>query len=428
MNNQEYHNGRPTKNRSPVNNKNGENRSVKPSGAVVSVSGRALAKREKEKNWENGIVRVKRGMDRPMLAIILILLVLGTVMVFSASFPSAYLDKGDSMHYLKRQLLFGTLGCALMIGLSFIPCNFYRKMSPPVYIVSILLLLVVLLIGTSEGVAKRWIALGSITFQPSEFAKAAVIMMLAWYFDRNYEKLSKRDSLKTTVWQGVCIPGVILGIICFLVLMEKHLSGTIIIALISVCVVFLGGAHIGWTAGIYGAVGVLGIGAYLLTNPYALQRILTHADEDADALAEAWQTTQGVYAIGSGGLLGKGLGDSWLKYNYVSQPQNDFIFTIWCEEMGLVGAIIVIALYAAFVWRGFAIAKKAPDTYTSLVAFGITCQVGIQAFLNMMVVTDLIPNTGISLPFFSYGGSSLIILMCEMGILLSVSRHSYQKK
>ncbi len=429
MNNRNYHSGRPQNrpvaNRS--NNASAPKRGEQPS-ALVKISKRELAKREKEAKWERGIERVRQGVDRPMLAIILIILILGTIMVFSASFPSAYLKYGDSMHYLKRQIVFALTGCGLMMGMSFVPYNLYKKLTPSLYILSVALLIIVLIIGTSEGVAKRWIALGGFTFQPSELGKVAVVMMLAWYFDKNYDKLNKRGDLKVTVWDGIAVPGGIMALICGLVLLEKHLSGTIIIAIIAVCVIFLGGAHIGWTIGIYGICGAGAIGAFLAMNPYALQRILTHADENADVLAENWQTTQGVYAIGSGGLVGMGLGDSWLKHNYVSEPQNDFIFTIWCEEMGFVGAVIVIALYAAFVWRGFVIAKKAPDTFTSLTAFGITCQVGVQAFLNMMVVTDLIPNTGISLPFFSYGGSSLIILLCEMGVLLAISRHSYQKK
>ena len=424
--NNKYQSGRPSRRPVRKDDKTGhENESHR---SVVKLGGRALAKKPKEERWELGIERVRQGVDRPMLAIILIILVLGTVMVFSASFPSAYNKYGNSTHYLTRQLLFAVGGSVVMMGFSFVPYNLYKKLTPSLYITSVALLVIVLIIGTSEGVAKRWLALGGFTFQPSELGKVAVIMMLAWYFDKHYDKLNGRRNLKVTVVDGIIIPGAIMALICGLVLLEKHLSGTIIIALIAVCVIFLGGAHIGWTVGVYGAAGVAAIGAYLALNPYALQRILTHADEDADALAEAWQTTQGVYAIGSGGLLGVGLGDSRLKYNYVSEPQNDFIFTIWCEEMGFVGALIVIALYAAFIWRGFVIAKKAPDTFTSLTAFGITCQVGIQAFLNMMVVTDLIPNTGISLPFFSYGGSSLIILLCEMGVLLAISRHSYQKK
>ena len=399
---------------------------------MVQLHGRALRLYNKEKSWEQGekhIERINRGLDRPMLAIIFVILCLGTIMVFSASFPSAYLDHdGNSMYYLQRQIVFAVIGIAGMFILSCFPYNLYKKLTPSLYILAIVLLLVVLVIGTSRGVAQRWIRVGGFTFQPSEVGKIAVVMMLAWYFDKNYDKIRARRTKKETILFGVIYPAVIFGIICGLVLLERHLSGTIIIAMIAVCVIFLGGAHVGYLAGIYAAAGALLGTVYLATNSYAFQRILTHLDENADALAEDWQTTQGIYAIGSGGLLGVGLGDSRLKYNYVSEPQNDFIFTIWCEEMGFVGAAIVVLLYCAFVWRGFVIAKKAPDTFTSLVAFGITCQVGIQAFLNMMVVCDLIPNTGISLPFFSYGGSALIILLWEMGILLGISRHSYQKK
>ncbi len=429
MNDQKYNINR--KPGAPVREKPQAVRPKNNAGAVVQLSGRALMRKKREEEWkreDKKIERVRHGVDRPMLAIIAIILLLGTIMVFSASFPSALLERGDSAHYLKRQLIFIGGGGLVMLLFSFIPLHIYKKLTPAVYVVAIFLLLVVLVIGTSEGVAKRWIQIGSFTFQPSEAGKVGVIMMLAWYFDKFYDRIQKKIDRRSIIMDGVVHPGIIMAIICGLVLLERHLSGTIIIALISVCVIFLGGVHIGWAVSIYGACGAAAIGAFLALNPYALQRILTHADENADVLGEAWQTTQGLYAIGSGGLLGVGLGDSRLKYNYVSEPQNDFIFTIWCEEMGFVGAIIVVLLYAAFIWRGFVIAKKAPDTYSSLVAFGITCQVGIQAFLNMMVVTDLIPNTGISLPFFSYGGTALIVLLAEMGLLLSISRHSYQKK
>ncbi len=430
--NNNYHNGRAPKR--PPSADPRERREVKPrpQNAVVKLSGRALARQRKDDNWEResrNLERVRHGVDRPMLAIMCVIMLLGAVMVFSASFPSAYIERdGDSLYYLKRHLIFMIGGGIGMTLLSFMPINFFKKLTPSLYMVSAALLVVVLIIGTSEGVAKRWIKVAGFTFQPSELAKAAVILMLAWYFDKYYNKINVPGDRKTTIINGTVKPGIIMAIICGLVLLEKHLSGTIIIALIAVCVIFLGGTHLGWTSLIYGGCGIGAIGAYLALNPYALSRILTHADENADKLAEDWQTSQGLYAIGSGGLLGVGLGDSRLKYNYVSEPQNDFIFTIWCEEMGFVGALIVVALYAAFIWRGFTIAKKAPDTFSSLAAFGITCQVGIQAFLNMMVVTDIIPNTGISLPFFSYGGTALLVLMCEMGIMLSISRHSYQKK
>ena len=429
--NNNYQNGR--RSEAPVSSQSSSNLPQKKGGAVVQLSGRALRQKQKDDQWkreEKSLERVRHGVDRPMLIILFVILILGSIMVFSASFPSAYATtkNHDSFYYIKKHLLFVGAGGLTMFLLSYLPINFYKKFSPAVYLFSALMLFLVFIIGTAQGVAKRWIFLGPISFQPSELGKAAVILMLAWYFDRAYKRVNNPIDKKNAIIDGVAIPGIIMGFICGLVLFERHLSGGIIIALIGVCVIFLGGANVLYAAVTYGICGLLAGGVFLMLNPYALQRILTHADENADVLSDAWQTTQGLYAIGSGGVLGVGLGDSRLKYNYVSEPQNDFIFTIWCEEMGLVGAIIVIALYILFIWRGFTIAKKAPDTYSSLVAFGITCQVGIQAFLNMMVVTDLIPNTGISLPFFSYGGSSILILLCEMGILLSISRHSYQKK
>ncbi len=397
--------------------------------SVAVPQERSLIKRmKKEQAWEEGVQRVRHGVDRPMLVIILVLLCLGTIMVFSASYPNALASKNDSLYYIRHQLLWLALGGVLMTVLIFIPYNVYKKLTPAFFIVSLGLLALVLVMGTARGVAQRWILIGGFSIQPSEVAKISLTMMLAWYIDRNFEETSNRLNKRASLVKGIIMPGLILALVCGLVLLEKHLSGTRILGMIGVCVIFLSGANVGKMALCYGVPAALAGVVYLLTNDYALQRILTHSDESADVLKEAWQTTQGLYAVGSGGLLGVGLGESRLKYNYVSEAQNDFIFTIWCEEMGYVGAVLLVALYVAFVWRGITIAKKAPDTYSSLVAFGITCQVGIQAFLNIMVVTDLIPNTGISLPFFSYGGSSLIMLMGEMGMLLSISKHSYQKK
>ena len=396
--------------------------------SVAVPQERSLIKRmKKEQAWEEGVQRVRHGVDRPMLVIILVLLCLGTIMVFSASYPNALASKNDSLYYIRHQLLWLALGGVLMTVLIFIPYNVYKKLTPAFFLVSLGLLALVLVMGTARGVAQRWILIGGFSIQPSEVAKISLTMMLAWYIDRNFEETSNRLNKRASLVKGIIMPGLILALVCGLVLLEKHLSGTIILGMIGVCVIFLSGANVGKMALCYGVPAALAGVVYLLTNDYALQRILTHSDESADVLKEAWQTTQGLYAVGSGGLLGVGLGESRLKYNYVSEAQNDFIFTIWCEEMGYVGAVLLVALYVAFVWRGITIAKKAPDTYSSLVAFGITCQVGIQAFLNIMVVTDLIPNTGISLPFFSYGGSSLIMLMGEMG-MLPISKHSYQKK
>ena len=398
-------------------------------GALTTSEQRALAKREKkDREWEAGIQRVRHGVDRPLAVIIIIFLCLGTVMVFSASYPNAITDKGDATFYIRRQLMWLAVGAVVMIAAAAVPHQAYKKAAPSVAIASLALLVLVLIMGTARGVARRWIYVGSVSIQPSEIAKLALILTLAWYIDKHFEEVSSgRLSKKKTYRRSVLVPGVIMFTFCGLVLLEKHLSGTVILAAIGVCVIFLSGANVCHMALTYGIPAVLAGGVYLLTNSYALQRILTHTDENADKLKELWQTTQGLYAIGSGGLLGVGLGHSNLKYNYVSEAQNDFIFTIWCEETGLIGAVLLIALYGLFVWRGITVARRAPDTFSSLTAFGITCQVGIQALLNILVVTDLIPNTGISLPFFSYGGSSLVLLMCEMGILLSVSKHSFQK-
>lgn len=398
-------------------------------GALSTQEQRTLARREKkEREWEAGVQRVRHGVDRPLTVIIIILLCLGTVMVFSASYPNAITEKNDATFYIRRQLLWLAVGAAVMVGASFIPHQLYKKVTPVAAIATMLLLVLVLIIGTARGVARRWLYVGGVSIQPSEIAKIALAMSLAWYIDKHFDAVSSgRLSPKKTFIRSVLVPGLIMFAFCGMVLLEKHLSGTVILAAIGICIIFLSGAKVWQMALCYGIPAVLAGGLYLLTNDYALQRILTHSDENADKLKEAWQTTQGLYAIGSGGLLGTGLGNSNLKHNYVSEAQNDFIFTIWCEEMGLIGAILLIVLYGLFVWRGITVARRAPNTYSSLLAFGITCQVGIQVLLNILVVTDLIPNTGISLPFFSYGGSSLVLLMLEMGMLLSVSKHSFQK-
>ena len=386
----------------------------------------------KKVDSDENIVRVRTGVDRVMLALILILLALGSIMVFSASYPSALAQEGDSLYYIKRQLIFIAIGVAAMIVISIFPPVFYKKMTFIFFCACLFLLVIVLIpgIGISNGEARRWLGLKGtpFTFQPSELMKAALVMMLAWYLDVFHEAVNDRMNRRRRFFWGTLIPCGFVGVACVLVLLEKHLSGTVILGCIGLAVMFIAGVHPGWMMGIVGTGGALAGGAFLLLNPYAWERITTFFDKNADKLDEKWQTTQGLYAIGSGGVLGVGLGGSRQKYSYVSEAQNDFIFTIWCEEMGFVGAVVLIILYVLFIWRGYVIAMRAPDTYSALTVFGITSQVGIQALLNIGVVTDVLPNTGISLPFFSYGGTSLIILLAEMGILLSISKHSYQHR
>jgi cell division protein FtsW len=360
--------------------------------------------------------------DRMLLIVLFILLILGTIMIASASYPYANSHYNDGSYYIKRQIVFLAIGIATMIFTSNISIRFYKKISPYFYLICSVLLVVVLFGGFSEGVAKRWLGIPGtpLSFQPSELMKLGIILALSWYIS---EKIFKKSNLLTEI----ILPGGILFGACGLVLLEKHLSGTVIIALIGISVLFIGGINAKKMALVYGVTALAGGIVFLLTNSYAMKRIESFLNPNADVLSDKWQTTQGLFAIGSGGFFGLGLGNSRQKYSYVSEPQNDFIFTIWCEEMGFVGAVLLIILFLLLIWRGYSIAMRSPDTFSSLVAFGITSQIGIQSFLNMLVVTDLIPNTGISLPFFSYGGSLLVILLAEMGILLSISKISKLK-
>lgn len=369
-------------------------------------------KKEKEKKRKS-----KSKVDKGLLTLLLIILSLGTLMIFSSSYPYAQSHYGDGLYYIKRQIIFLTIGLAVMCGISRVDIQKMKNISPIFYTVCMLLLVVVLFGGFSEGVAKRWLGIPGtpLSFQPSELMKLGIIVMLSWYLDRIKGK-------KMTLGNEILLPGVIIFSACALVLLEKHLSGTIILALIGICILFVSGTSLKKMSLVYGVTGIVGGMIFLLTNSYAMKRIESFLNPNADVLSDKWQTTQGLYAIGSGGLFGLGFLNSRQKYSYVSEPQNDFIFTIWCEEMGFIGAVILIALFLLLIWRGIKIALDAPSRFCSLIAFGITGQIGIQSFLNMAVVTDLIPNTGISLPFFSYGGSSLVILLAEMGILLSISR------
>ena len=370
-----------------------------------------------EKNKKKKVKSNENKINKGLLLNVLVILAFGTIMIISASMPYALAHYGDAFFYVKRQIVFLVLGIIVMFVLSKISDAFYKKIAPWFYLMCVGLLVVVLFGGFSEGVAKRWLGIPGtpLSFQPSELMKLGIILMLAWWTDRMKE--NKKSILNETI-----LPGVFLFGACALVLLEKHLSGTIILAMIGITILFVSGASIKRMVLFYGLTGIAGGATFLLTNDYAMKRIESFLNPNADILSDKWQTTQGLYAIGSGGLWGNGLGNSVQKYSYVSEPQNDFIFTIWCEEMGYIGAISLIVMFLFLLIKGYKIAFNSNNVFSSLVAFGITSQIGIQAFLNMLVVSDLIPNTGVSLPFFSYGGSSLVILLAEVGILLSISR------
>ncbi|MBQ8408825.1 MAG: cell division protein FtsW [Clostridia bacterium] len=354
---------------------------------------------------------------------------LGAVMAYSAS--SFYADKymGDSLYYFKRHVIF-LVAAVLFTAIFVIYARpwFWRVFGIAVYGGSIVLLLAVLVVGTTGGGAQRWIEIGPLTIQPSEIAKLGVVLLLALLMSKYEKRIELSQRFGGHFRYGVLYPGIAIATICGLVMLEKHLSGLIIIGLLGLTIMFIGGTDKKWMALIIGA-GIVAVGLVLLVSDYAMERVTTWLFlENADPRGPAWQTWQGLYAIGSGGFFGVGLGNSRQKYGYVSEAQNDFIFTIVCEELGFFGAVIVISLFALLLWRGYKIASKCPDKFSALVVYGLTTKIALQTILNIAVVTNSMPNTGIALPFFSSGGTALMLQIFEMGIIISMSRFSYVKK
>ena len=373
------------------------------------------------------IVRIRGGYDRILFVLVIVLTLFGLVMDFSASYAYAYSRSGDSFYFVRKQAFYAFVGIIGMIGIMQFDYRWMRKATVPGFIIVCILLVLVLVKGVASGVAQRWIGIGSITIQPSEFMKTAIVMLLALYVARNQDRITNYRNFWQSSLYGMFIPTIIVGIACGLIALEKHFSGTIIVFLIGMVVIFAGGARKGWFIGA-GAGAALVIIPAIFTVPYARERVdMWLHPENYSPTGKIWQTLQGLYAVGSGGLFGVGLGNSRQKHLYVSQPQNDFVFSIIAEELGFAGSLFVIVLFMLLVWRGFVIALKAPDTFSSLVVIGLTSKVALQAILNIAVVTNTIPNTGISLPFFSYGGTALLVQLAEMGIILAISRYSYQK-
>lgn len=368
-------------------------------------------------------------VDMTFLLIVIALVLYGIIMAYSASSIYATQHKGDSLYYIKRHIMFVGLAIALTTPFVFRARPwFWRLFAVCAYGGSILLLLLVLVMGTSEGEAQRWLQLGPITIQPSEIAKMAVAMMLALLMSKYEKKITTDTRFGGNFRYGVLLPGACMGIVVLLVAAERHISGVMIIAMIGAVVMFMGGTKMKWLALLAGIVVVGGV-CLIAFSSYADTRIQLWLNiDEMDPLGAAWQTLQGLYAIGSGGLFGLGLGNSRQKFGFVSEPQNDFIFTIICEELGFFGAITVLALFALLVWRGFKIAANAPDRFCALTVYGIVFKTVLQAALNIAVVTNSMPNTGISLPFFSSGGTALAIQIFEMGIVLNISRFSYVDK
>ena len=359
-------------------------------------------------------------MDLPFLVLVLTLVGFGLVMLGSASSAVALYRRGDAFAYLRPQLLYAALGIGAMWVASRVDYHIYHKLAWPLLALSMVLLTAVLFMPEYNG-CKRWLVLPGLgTLQPSEIAKFAVVLVFAHIISLNHDRMQ-------TFATGVLPFMVILGAVTVLMLLEPHLSGTLLILGIGAVLMFVGGTGLKWfaLAGIAGA-GAIAAAVMLLPElvPYAMGRLSSWRDPFADPLGEGHQTIQSLYAIASGGAAGLGLGNSRQKYLYVPEPQNDFIFSILCEELGFVGAALTVVLFLLLFLRGMSIAVRARDKFGALLAVGFVVQVVLQAVLNIAVVTNTIPNTGISLPFFSSGGTSLMMLLGEMGIVLSVSRQA----
>ena len=363
----------------------------------------------------------ERGLlDLPFLALTVLLVLIGVVMVFSASYARAYYLTGNSTYYFARQAIFAVVGIGGMLFVSRLNYQLWRSASFIILAVSVVFLMLVPLIGSTANGAKRWIEVAGIRFQPSELAKIAIIMTFSAMIS------TYRDKMRTFRY-GIAPFGAIMIVLCGLVALERHFSCILIMLLLAAAMLFLGGVQIKWFA-LGGAAVAVFMFVYLKTQGYAGSRITAWRDPASDPTDNGYQILQSLYAIGSGGLMGQGLGNSRQKHLFLPEPQNDFIFSIVCEELGFVGAVLIIILFALLVWRGFTIGMKAPDKFGSMLAIGLTAQIGVQVVLNLAVITNVMPNTGISLPFFSYGGTSLVMLLAQMGVVLSISRNVKAEK
>lgn len=359
----------------------------------------------------------RQSIDLPFLILTILLLSIGLITLFSASYVDAInsTQSGDGAFYFKRQGMFALGGIACMLAVAH--CLDYRKLhylAIPSMVVSILLLVAVLFVGVEHNEAQRWLKIG-VEFQPSEIAKFSVILCFA-------SMITVWGPKKMRTFRYGILPFVaIIVLIAALLYFEPHLSATVIIGATGMVMVFLGGANLAWLISM-AACGVGGIVGLIFLLPHAMTRVKVWLDPFSDFQGKGWQGAQSLMAVGSGGVWGLGLGQGRQKHLFLPEPANDFIFAVICEELGMVGAILIMIVFAALILRGYQIALRAPDRFGSLLVAGITTQIAIQTIFNMGVVTGLLPVTGAALPFFSYGGTSLLMLLAEVGVILSVSR------
>ena len=378
---------------------------------------------------EPPVAFVKGSIDKYFFLFSAMLIFFGAVMSYSASAVVAQTEYDSSTHFLVRYIAFAAV--AILITAPFVifarPWH-WKIFGAGTYLLSIVLLVLVMLIGRTGGGAQRWLWIGPITIQPSEIAKLAIVLVLALYMSKYEKEINSSHKFGGNFKHGFFMPMVLIGILCGLIILQPHLSGTIIVGCIGLIIMFLGGTKLKWLFSLVG-VGLVGVVVFLLFFGYSMERVQIWIDIDSmDPLGAAWQTLQSLNAIGSGGFFGVGLGGSRQKFGYVPEPQNDFIFAIICEELGFVGAFLVVGLFALLVWRGIKIGQSAPDKFCALVVWGITFKIALQVILNIAVVTNSMPNTGISLPFFSSGGTANMVQIFEIGIVLSMSRFSVRKQ
>ena len=356
------------------------------------------------------------GMDPVFLILLLVLLGIGLGMLYSASYAQSRYDTGYRIgtRYLQKQAACALLGLGAMWILSRVPTEVWYTMAWPLYGVSIALLLMVLLFGQSVNGARRWISIGGLQFQPSEIAKFTMILGLSRLI-REFGP-SARKFRYGVLGFGAALLGVLVPLA-----LEKHLSAIMLMGMVAVVMMFIAGTHPKWLL-IGAGFAVAFLVVYISFMGYAGDRVTAWLHPEADPSDTGYQILQSLYAIGSGGVLGLGLGRSRQKYLYLPFQYNDYIFAIVCEEVGLVGALLIIGLFAALILRGYWIALQAPDRFSTVLAAGLITLIAVQTVLNLGVVTNLLPSTGIALPFFSYGGTALAVNLGEMGILLGISR------
>lgn len=371
--------------------------------------GKVFAKKQKDSV-------LQKDFDNVIFYTTITLVFIGIIMVFSASYVQSAFKHDDSYYFLKRNTIYAIIGFISMITISNIDYRFWKDNATKIGIISTILLILVLTpLGIKANGARRWLGVGSFTIQPAEIAKFATIVITAKLIEKKYSDIK-------SIKKGV-IPLLIVPILFFsIIMLQPNMSTAGTIILVTFVMIFVAGMNIKVVIGllITGIVAFLGLA---LTSPYRLKRVLSFLDPFQDPLGSGYQVIQGLYALGSGGLFGMGLGKSQQKWFYIPEPQNDFIFAIIGEELGLVGCSVVILLFILLVYRCVIIALKCPDIFTCMMVIGIGAQIGIQAALNIAVATSSMPVTGVALPFISYGGTSLIIFMSAIGIVLNISKH-----